>query len=174
MGARGTIVERFWSKVNKAGPLRKGMKTRCWEWTAGRAIKGQYGIIATQTGSPPKLAHRLSWEIHYGEIPDGTQVCHKCDNGLCVRPTHFFAGTMSDNMRDRTAKGRTKNGAKTHPEKMKRGEEHGMAKLTEESVREMRALYASGHWMQIELAEKYGVSQSRVSTIMSRKQWRHV
>lgn len=52
------------------------------------------------------LAHRLSWQIANGSIPDGLQVLHHCDNGACIRPDHLFVGTQADNMRDMDAKGR--------------------------------------------------------------------
>lgn len=98
---RGSIVERFWERVGKSDG--------CWEWTGYRAPAG-YG----QLGRGPRneglaLAHRLSWEFHYGPIPDGLLVCHRCDNPPCVRPDHLFLGTFVDNAQDMVSKGRHRN-----------------------------------------------------------------
>jgi hypothetical protein len=92
---RGSLQDRFWSKVEKTD--------YCWNWLAG-TVKG-YGIIAT-SGGKYKFAHRLSFEMVKGEIPEGMQVLHKCDNPLCVRPSHLFLGDNDVNMQDRTNKKR--------------------------------------------------------------------
>lgn len=89
------IEERFWEKVKKT--------SECWLWTAAVDRKG-YGRI----GLGPDLlgAHRYSWELAYGPIPDGMAVLHHCDNPLCVRPEHLWLGTIADNNRDMIKKGR--------------------------------------------------------------------
>lgn len=92
------LADRFWAKVQKAGP------DDCWPWLASRMPKG-YGKLGIAS-TTPKLAHRVSWELHYGPIPEGLFVCHRCDNPPCVNPAHLFLGTCTDNLRDMVAKGR--------------------------------------------------------------------
>ena len=80
--------------------------TGCWIWIAALSNKG-YGKIGRgmrQDGHEP--AHRISWELNYGPIPEGLHVLHKCDNPPCVNPNHLFLGTHGDNMRDSVTKGR--------------------------------------------------------------------
>lgn len=74
----------------------------CWLFT-GSKIRG-YGQF--HFNKKPTLAHRASYEIFVGKIPDGLWVCHKCDVRNCINPKHFFIGTRSDNMRDCVSKGR--------------------------------------------------------------------
>lgn len=92
---RPNDLSSFWAKVHKTDD--------CWEWTAARMSSG-YGGFYWQRGRVP--AHRFSWEIAFGAIPEGMFVCHHCDNRLCVRPDHLFLGTALDNARDCVAKGR--------------------------------------------------------------------
>lgn len=91
-------VERFWSKVEKTDG-------GCWLWQAAR-ISGGYGVMGIRGGQRNVLAHRFSWELHRGPIPDEFFVCHRCDNPSCVRPDHLFIGTALDNSRDMMNKGR--------------------------------------------------------------------
>jgi hypothetical protein len=92
------LLERFWSKVNKSDG--------CWTWTGSKTTAG-YGLIWNgKDTSAPVYVHRLSWELHFGEIPDGLSVCHRCDNPTCVRPDHLFLGTDKDNSDDKITKGR--------------------------------------------------------------------
>jgi len=113
-----SLVERFWSYVDK------NLSTSgCWLWTGStRGTIYQYGML--WAGSRHIGAHRFSYELHVGPIPDGGDtrgmcICHSCDNSLCVNPAHLFLGTHTDNMRDKVQKGRG-TGSITH---CKRGHE---------------------------------------------------
>lgn len=162
------LEERFWARVNKTDD--------CWEWT-GPTVTG-YGVISVNKRS--YKAHRMSWMIHNGPIPDGLFICHHCDNRRCVRPDHLFIGTASDNMRDMTAKGRHPyRYGDDHPARkdgtfLPRGEANGQSKLTADTVRMIRAEYARGGVSQQAIADRVGVSQAVVSAIILRKVWKSV
>lgn len=89
--------DRFWAKV------RRGEQNDCWEWSAG---VDNFGYGRLNTRGVVDLAHRLSWELAHGPIPDGMCVLHRCDNPPCVNPRHLFLGTRDDNVQDMIAKGR--------------------------------------------------------------------
>lgn len=101
------LAVRFWAKVEKT--------PTCWEWR-GATVTGYGHISMGGVLGKIRLAHRISWEMHNGPIPDGLHVCHRCDNPKCVRPDHLFLGTDLDNAQDRDAKGRSRpaNSLKTH------------------------------------------------------------
>ncbi len=172
----GNPVLRFWKAVNKEGSEHPTLG-KCWEWL--RSLDGDgYGVFSSM--DKYVKAHRFSWELHFGEIPDELHVCHDCDNPKCVNPGHLFLGTIQDNNEDRTRKGRSargeKSGAKTHPEKIVRGTSHLNAKLTDEMVTEIRANYVRGcpHLGTYGLAEIFGVSQRLIHQIVTNKIWTHV
>lgn len=133
----------FWSNVNKDGPVPEHMPELgpCWVWTAGRFACG-YGQFAK--GRPSRYAHRISWALANGPVPDGLWVLHKCDNRPCVRPDHLFLGTHADNMRDMVEKGRStvgdRNGSRLHPERLRRGDNHPSR------TRPERRPKGDGHW----------------------------
>lgn len=102
---RKPLIERFWPKVNKSGPVLRADIGACWTWT-GVCRRG-YGIIERHDDTERVLlAHRVSWTIANGAIPDGLLVCHKCDNPPCVNPDHLFLGDHKANAADMIAKGR--------------------------------------------------------------------
>ena len=93
---RSPVESRFWQYVHKSNG--------CWTWIGWKQQQG-YGLIAS--GRNALLAHRASWMIHFGTIPHGLLVCHRCDNPPCVRPDHLFLGTYKDNSMDSQRKGRS-------------------------------------------------------------------
>lgn len=146
------------------------MPSGCWEWSKTRNPDG-YGIMTWQ-GSRDVVS-RIVWAIIHGAIPEGTKILHRCDNPPCARPSHLFAGTQRDNMLDAKAKGRTRKGQRQPAEAIKRGAEHGAAKLTESDVRSIRERYAGGE-TQRALAAAYGVSFGNIHLIVNRKNWQHL
>lgn len=138
----------------------------CWEWTGSK--RGEYGrmIIGSRTDGTRRSAsaHRVSYELAYGKIPDGMEICHKCDNPCCVNPLHLFAGTRQDNIDDRERKGRN------NPPK---GEGHPQAKLTELDVIAMRMERQSGVSFG-KLAKKYGVCKKTVQNAVCGNNWAYL
>lgn len=142
-------MNRLWAKVDTDGD--------CWEWQASKRKDG-YGRVRYDGST--QLAHRVAWMITFGSIPEGAVVCHTCDNKGCVNPEHLFLGTQADNLQDMRDKGR---GSK--------GESHGMAKITQQIVDDIRQLYATGEMNQYELAEMFSLSQGYISDIVNRRKW---
>lgn len=87
---------RFWAKVDTTGD--------CWLWTGATTGKGWHGRFSVD--GRLTMAHRYSWEMANGPVPDGMKVLHRCDVPACVRPIHLFLGMQADNMRDAGRKGR--------------------------------------------------------------------
>jgi len=136
----------------------------CLEWKAAKNDRG-YGQFFVD--EKVVYAHRWIYEQVYGPIPDGYDVCHHCDNPSCVRPQHLFAGTRLDNVRDMDSKGRGSYTAHA-------GSRHGMSKLTEEDVVEIRRQYAMGQYTYQEIAAYYDVGWTTIQKIVTRTTWTHV
>lgn len=147
-----TIAERL-ARRTKKGP-------KCWEWIGGKNRAG-YGVM--RDGQSNNLAHRIAWVLQHGALPKGMFVLHQCDNPGCVRVSHLFLGTIADNNADMDAKGRRRNGDRS-------GVKNGNAKLTDDIVKLIRASNERG----IDLARRYGVSQTIISAVRLGRTWRHV
>lgn len=145
---KSSVYTKFITKVAFAG-------SDCWYWY-GAMHKLGYGLMSALGESK---AHRISWRLHKGDIPDGLFVLHKCDVRNCVNPDHLFLGTQTDNMRDMVKKGRCRNATG-------RGEDNCRSKLTNLKAQLIREEFARGGIMQIELAKKYNLSPMTISRLI--------
>jgi hypothetical protein len=135
----------------------------CWEWVGAKIPTG-YGVF--EFGGTNQYAHRVSYAMFHGPIPEGLCVCHACDNPSCVNPLHIFKATQADNIADMRNKGRAN---------YLSGEAHGRSKLTEADVTEIKkALSLGKRGIGQELAKRYGVAQSQITAIKTGKTWSKV
>lgn len=166
---RAPLAERFWAKVCKTGD------DECWLWQAATNNKG-YGTLGSGgKHGTQMLAHRVSWELHYGEIPSGLQVLHNCEvrypigditNRRCVNPLHLWIGSAAENSQDMVRKGRA-NGGKAF------GENHSCARITDSDVRDMRARASTGESAK-SIATSYGMNTDYIREIIKGTRWGHV
>lgn len=153
------VSSRFWTKVNRSGstPAHRPELGPCWVWTAGtfRSGYGQFGV-GGRNGHKVS-AHRLSWEMDRGPIPEGLCCLHHCDNPACVNPRHLFLGSKSDNNIDKVSKDREP-----------RGEAHRQSKLRAADVHQIRAIE---NVSQSTIARQFNISQTQVSRIRRGTNW---
>lgn len=142
---RGTPEERFWLFVDK-GP-------GCWEWTGSLRHKG-YGQFG-----PGIKAHRFSYELHNGPIPEGFVVRHTCHNPRCVNPAHLLVGTVAENNQDMALSGRAAH-----------GEHHHSTRLTSDEV---LAIHDDTRTCK-EISIDYDVSPMTVSRIKRKQTWKYL
>jgi hypothetical protein len=170
-----TLRLRFEAKID-----RSGGPEACWPWTGSRLKGSGYGLIG-EGGHRGRVlrANRVAYELANGPIPSGLEVRHACDNPPCVNPKHLVLGTHAQNMADMAKRGRSARWGKVrgeqhplrrNPELAARGERTAAAKLTEQSVREIRASSESN----MKLARKYGVNKRAIQFVRQGKTWRHV
>lgn len=145
----GTKENRFWVYVDKRG------EDECWNWV-GHLISG-YGRITDDAGD--ETAHRFSYRIHVGEIPDGLMVLHKCNNKRCVNPKHLYVGTHNDNMRDMAESN------------VMKGEKNPKTLLTKTEVLEIRQMIKERLVTYANIAKKYGVKRQTIKDIASGRTW---
>lgn len=158
--------ERFIAKVDKNGPLPSGNPElgACWIWMA---CINRHGYGSLKANHRSSLAHRVSWSLANGPIPDGLCVLHRCDVRTCVNPAHLFLGTFADNMADMVAKGRARNNPAC-------GSRCKFARLNEDRVRAIRLARRVDGLSFVELAKRFGVPRQTIGKVCNRVTWRHV
>jgi hypothetical protein len=146
---RRSLAERFWPKV--AQPDAKD----CWEWLGHRDHRGYGRLKSPGKTGPVFKAHRVSYEMHHGPVPEGLHVLHRCDNPACVNPAHLYVGTHADNMDDIARRRRS-----------------GRMKFSDEDVRALRVAVDEG--MSIAAAaRRFGVSESQAHNLVKGHQRRY-
>ncbi len=138
------ISTKFWDKVNKG--------KSCWQWTGWRNDDG-YGLI--QHNGQRWRAHRLVYLLFGYLLPKDRVVLHSCDNRSCVRPSHLALGTVAENMKDKAAKRRARNGS---------------TRLNIQDVIQIRYAAKAGS-KHSTLAKTFGVSRAHISRIVRGKSW---
>jgi hypothetical protein len=187
-------IARFWSKVDKSGPVPAHCPElgRCWIWTAG--VRGDgYGNYwignAVQIG-----AHRFSYSIAFSD-PGEFCVLHKCDRPTCVNPLHLYIGTHLDNAHDRKIRNRdpnpitkrdsqllvaargNRNGSRLHPERLKRGPDHprfGRGRVSVKLNESMAIAIRTSLLSTRAIAANYGVCVETISNVRQRRTWKHI
>ena len=145
----------FWSHVDLRGD------DECWLWT-GYHKAGRYGHFGSGSVGTRVLAHRYAFELVRGPIPEGLCVLHDCDTPTCVNPAHLHLGTVADNNAERNDRRREA-----------RGEKHGLARLTDASVRSIRTMLGRGR-SQTDIATEFGVARKTIYQIARGRTWKHV
>lgn len=143
------VENRFWEKVDVRSP------DECWNWK-GSKLRDGYGNLRIKKHTTQ--AHRLSYELHFGKIPDGLFVLHKCDNSSCVNPNHLYLGDHTKNMKDKIARNRCAKG------------ERAKSKLTEEKVIEIRKLL-NNKVPRKAIGKLFGVGLTCITDIYSGRTW---
>jgi hypothetical protein len=147
-------MKRFFDKINKTD--------FCWIWTASK--RGKFGYGAFKFNGKVQDSHRVSWQLHFGEIPTGMYVCHKCDNPSCVNPEHLFLGSPKENVQDCIKKQRFK-----YPERNEFEFKKGHSKsrvLSEDIVLLIKKELVKPRLMTLkEISIKYDVSYQSIRDI---------
>jgi hypothetical protein len=154
---RGSAEDRFWNKV-KLAP-----ENECWAWVGGKSRKG-YGLFHPKDHT--MHAHRFSWVLENGEIPDSLLVLHKCDNPSCVNPKHLFLGTNKENMEDMTRKGRRVGIRLGKSNFVALGDKNPSTKIPDSEIHKIKTKYGSGSYTYRTLAHEYKVSISQIQKIV--------
>ena len=150
------VKDRFLKKIKVIGS--------CWVWQAGIRKTGKdftYGQFSFN--GYPEWAHRVSYMLFKGVIPEGLNVCHSCDVPLCVNPDHLFLGTQQDNIQDMLRKQRD----------ALRGERNPRSILRSQDIKIIRQMYARGLTHRF-IASKFGVQRQTIGDVLNKRTWTHV
>jgi HNH endonuclease len=150
--------QRFWGHV---APISRA--DGCWIWNGD---PDKYGSFFVNQRS--MKAHRFSWEMVNGTVPENMDLLHRCDVPGCVNPAHLFLGTHADNMADMVAKGRRRG---SPADSLRRGERHVRAKLSETQVMALRRGFTGSIRA---IARNLGVSHRTIRNVLDGKTWTHV
>lgn len=150
------VRRRFWAKVQRGAP------DACWLWTGAKGCTFGHGAFTVRLDGAQRhvYAHRVSWMLAHGVIPDQLQVNHHCDVPRCVNPAHLYLGTQRDNVHDAVRRGR-------YPLTRE------PRKLSDASVRAIRSLIADGTTARV-VARAFGVTPATISLIVSGQRRQHV
>lgn len=150
------LTERVWDYVTTTDG------DGCWLWRGTATGKGNKARGRIVHNRRVLLAHRVTYELTSGPIPDGMLLLHRCGNGMCVRPDHLYPGTYQDNANDRDRHGNTTRGDRCHS-----------ARLTPVRVAEIRSRHADGESMR-SLGRAFGVTRQAIRAVVSGRTWKHV
>jgi HNH endonuclease len=163
MSSPETLWAEAFTKAQQEMPERLRSKfdmdpSGCWLWTAAVSGNG-YGAYWDGVRNVP--AHRAVYEFFRGPLPEpDLNLCHHCDNPLCVNPTHLFPGTQRDNIQDSLRKGRQRRNIWS-------------TRLDVDQVIEIRHRAATGESRR-RLAHEYGLAYSSMTQVINGRKWRHV
>ena len=149
-----SLAERYWGKVDVRS------ESECWPWIGSIDPRG-YGTIGADGGRPLLRAHRVSFELEVGAIPNGQVICHACDNRACVHPRYLFAATQQVNVLDMVRKGRRHSSA---------GDRNPSEKLRSDQVIEIR----HDRRRSREFCAEFGIANSTLFSIKRHETWRHL
>lgn len=180
-------IARFWSKVDKNGPLHPSNSKlgKCWVWTGAKSCGyGSLGIAQADGTWTSLGSHVFSLSLAKQRAVNGLLVCHSCDNRSCVNPHHLWIGNHKDNTSDAITKGRLKpftgrEGKKTRfrkgPDRRRKlGKDHWCAKITENEVVQIRARYIGNRGEYSIIGRQFGLHPDTIKCIVKRKTWKHV